>query len=106
MLSTRHFALADTQLIMHVFHAGDTLRNVFRQPLGAPLVDVAGECYFTIVHLDFDLAGIDVRVLRQALADVLPNAIVRSLIALRPPPGETPVLLAGYAGAARIRVGV
>ena len=72
---------------MDVFYPRDGLGHVLRQMLYGPAVHGPREGHFALLDLYFNLAGINRRVLSQALTDVLADALVRTLIALRAPAG-------------------
>src|SRR5690242_5239724 len=84
----------DAQVVDHVAHAGDAFGNVFGQPLRAPVVNEAFEHDVAIHHVDFDLRGVNVAVVCEAVVDLFAYALVRAAITARPAAREPPALCA------------
>jgi hypothetical protein len=58
---------------------------VLRHPLGPTAVDASLQGNLAAGHLHFDVRGVDVSVLGQAVVDILPNPVVRPLVPTRSP---------------------
>src|SRR4029079_9976627 len=74
---------ADAQIVLHVLHAGDAFREVFGMALGEALVHRSRQGDLAIVDRSLDFGSIDVRVVGEAVADILADAIVRARVVLR-----------------------
>ena len=61
---------------MDVPDAGNGFHDILGHAFGCAVLDRAGEGHLAILDLNFDLRGVDVRVVGQALIDVLANALV------------------------------
>src|SRR5215831_8801536 len=68
------------QLVVNVPDSRYGFGDVFGYVLLLPALDGPGEIHFAALHLDFNLPGIDMRVLREPLADVLADALIGSLV--------------------------
>jgi hypothetical protein len=69
-------AASDSQIVLHVFDAGD----VFNQILGGspllPIVHGTPEADLAPCHNDFDFGGVDKGILGQPVCDILENTLV------------------------------
>ena len=77
------FAGLDAQAVVDLADAGEILEGVLGDPLLAPAVDGAFEGDLAVLDPHLDVGGVDVAVAGQQVADVLADAVVRALIALR-----------------------
>jgi hypothetical protein len=88
----RPAAARDPELVLDLLHSGHCVHDVLRQALALAIVDCPGERDLAVLDPHFDLARVDVAVLRQALANILAEALVRPLVALRTAADERPGL--------------
>src|SRR3954447_2331290 len=79
-------ALANAEVVLHVSDAAHALGDVFRPPPGLAAVHRAGQSDLTVRDIHLDLGGVNSRIVREAIADVLADAVVRAGVAFRPPP--------------------
>jgi hypothetical protein len=71
----------DAQVILNVTHTGDFLRDVLGAPLLRAACDETRQGDFAVIHLDFNVGRIKMRISGQPLVDVLQDALVRPNIA-------------------------
>jgi hypothetical protein len=64
-------------------YAADPLDEVLDIVLHCPALDAADERHLATLDSHFDIRSVDVRVLGQAFADILADAIIRSLVPSR-----------------------
>ena len=76
-------AAIDANLIVYLGDARRLLDDVLDHPLDVPLVDRSAERHFAVLHADFDLAGIDLRVPCQLLVDVFLDPLIGAAVAFR-----------------------
>src|SRR5947207_1554961 len=77
----------DAQQVVNVADAGHTLGDVLGDALLTALAHAALERDLAVVDAHVDVGGVHVTVLCEAIANVLTNALVRSLVAARAAPG-------------------
>src|SRR6266542_1262597 len=76
-------AQGDAQLVVDLAHPGDGVDDVLGQALVGPAADRALERDLAVHHAYLDLAGVEIAVLGEPLADVLADPLVGALVALR-----------------------
>src|ERR1044072_314036 len=86
-LGRRPFAAPHPQLIVDVERAEHVVGDVFGAVLGPPVGHGAAQHHVRLLHLDLDLAGVDLRVRHQAIAELLADAVVAAPVVLRPAAG-------------------
>lgn len=74
--------VADTKVVLNMRDARGHLREILGAMLEATAGDRPRQEDLASLHLHLDVRGIDEAVLRQALADILVDALVRTLVAL------------------------
>src|SRR5581483_3086092 len=82
----------DLEVVMNVLDARDVLGDVLSGAFGPALVHRPGERHFAVADGDFDLAGVEVRVIAEPVIDVFSDPLVRTLVTLRAAPGVHPPL--------------
>src|SRR5690349_395574 len=80
----------DAQLVVHLTDAEHALDEVLGAMLGGAIGHGAAQHHVAAGDLDLDLAGVDARVRRQPLADVLLDARVVAPVSLRAATGVRP----------------
>ncbi len=72
-------AAADLDFVSHVTHAEYAFGNILGQALGMTVIDFSSERHLSCDDLDLDVAGINVRMLRQAFIDVFLDPVIGAL---------------------------
>src|SRR5579884_2369904 len=80
------------QLVVNLLHARHAFGDILGQASGVAMIDAAAQRDLAVVHLNFDLAGIDVAVPCQAFVNVFLDAFVGAAIILRTASGITAAL--------------
>jgi hypothetical protein len=75
---------------VNFFDAGDRLNHIFGQVLYRAALDPTGKNNFAAAYFDFDIAGIDARVVGQALAYIFENSFIGATIAFWTAPDVGP----------------
>jgi hypothetical protein len=83
----------DAQIVLHVRHARDGLRDVIRPPLLEAPRHRAGERHLAVRDADLDVAGVDAVIVGEAVVHVLADAVVGARVVARP---STDVVLRGF----------
>src|SRR5262245_66427813 len=75
--------LADAELVVHIGDPGHGLGEILGHALGLAAGDRPGERDLPVRDLDLDLAGVDLTMLGEPLAEILFDTLIGSLVALR-----------------------
>jgi hypothetical protein len=68
---------------MHITDSGNHFDDVLCIPLVMSGAGFSGERHFSIFHFDFEVRGVQVRVISKRLADIFANTLIRSAVAAR-----------------------
>src|SRR5688572_13179170 len=86
------------QGVVHLTHARHVFGDVLSMPLVMAIADEAGQRHLAVPYRDLDVAGIEVRIIGESIADVFADPLIRPLVALRSAAAE---LAARFAPARR-----
>jgi hypothetical protein len=73
----------DADLVVNLAHPIHVVRDLFDQELLLTAIHQTCQRDLTVTHGDFDLAAVQPRILAQAIADILADAVVGALVTLR-----------------------
>src|SRR5690606_8840141 len=78
----------DPNTIVNIPHATAVRNQVFNAVLGRAAVDGSFQGDLAVLAGDADFTGIHVGIIAEPVADILPDTLVRALVAFRPTAGE------------------
>jgi hypothetical protein len=76
LLSSAELRVVHPDLIPHVAHPGNVFHDVLGHSLFMPILNRTAQGHFTVIYLDLDLGGVDLRMVGQPFIDIFANTIV------------------------------